>query len=528
MPTVPGDAAQDWVARLLLTSPDLGVLVGEGNEIEEASPPARELLGLGEGELEPVDWVGMTPPEFRLGDDAAIREALTSGTSPWFSKTFIRRDGGRVDAHLMVVTLSQEPFRWLALIRPSGERVASPAADAAMSASGLLMMARRLAGAASVDDVLEIFDRLAAPTLGASYVNVALLDEEGETLTIHHDPGLVAEVGERWTHMAVSPSTMLGDAVGRNTLVVCDDLQDLRERYPGSGDEAERLGFATLAAAPLESDHGAVIGALGVAWRRRSSVDLEQVRVVADLMANALELARLVDRQRTIERTFQSMLLPPPVALGSRLDLAVRHRGVDAAPGGDFYDVIDAGEVVWVVVGDVAGHGLGAARTMGKVRFFVRALCRDAEPGDLLDDVSELLVRESQGEIATCVVLKWREGSGHLELASAGHPAPIAVCDGRAHLMTVVPGPPLGVGRGDEGTPVVRMPRPDRFVAYTDGLIERRGESIDAAFDRLLDTVATHGGSDVDALADVLLDTLPDGDRDDDIVVVCADFPRAR
>jgi hypothetical protein len=517
-----GDVTHE-IAHLLRGSDQLGVLAGEGNSIRHASDSARVMLGLEKGELETIDWVGMTPPEYRLADDEAIRRTIASGSSRWYTKQFELPDGARITVEVLAIALTADPFRWIALIRQPEHAAVGHRLDDSERAAALLTMARRLAGARGLGDVFDIVDRMGATALGAAYLSVALLDRESERLLIHHDPGLDADVRQRWTDVPLDGRTLLGDAAVQQQALVCWSVDELRSRYPTQGANAERLGLEAFAAVPMRSDHGKVVGVVGFAWRSGADADLDQAGVVADVVANAIELGQVGDRQRSIETTFQEMLLPPPEAVSTQLEVAVRYRGYDESPGGDFYDVIDTDAGVWFVVGDVVGHGIGAARTMGKTRFFVRALSRslDPDPGELLDRVSALLCREHQNEMATCLAVRWDLASSTLEIASAGHPPRVIVTGGDCMLVEVKPGSPLGMG--DAATPVIRIPCPDRLVLYSDGLVERRGEPLHSSFDRLVAAVRQDPRRDVEALADDLL-AMVDDVRTDDVAIVCADL----
>ena len=156
-----------------------------------------------------VDWVGLTPPEYRPGDDDLIREAIASGAGGWRAKEFVKPDGTRVAVEVLVVALERDPFRWMSLLRRKPER--RPGTDVATPVAGaLLRLARRLAGTGSVEDLLQVVDRLLAPAMGASYANVALLDEDGASLRIHHDPGTDADVKDRWITVPVTRRHAVG------------------------------------------------------------------------------------------------------------------------------------------------------------------------------------------------------------------------------------------------------------------------------------------------------------------------------
>ena len=193
--------------------------------------------------------------------------------------------------------------------------------------------------------------------------------------------------------------------------------------------------------------------------------------------------------------------------------------------GGDFYDVIERGDSLWLVIGDVAGHGLGAARTMGKTRFFVRAMASStSSPSDLLRSVSQLLVEEQQAEMVTCLAVRHDPRSATISIASAGHPGAIITPEsGPSHQVTTTPYPPLGFAPWPSGQRDLVLGAPARLVAFTDGFVERRGEVLDRGVERLVNFVDDHLDVSMSDLAEQILGS-DLGNDDDDAAVLCARF----
>jgi serine phosphatase RsbU (regulator of sigma subunit) len=510
----------DAVATLLGTDV-FGVLVGSGHLVEFASERARELLGLADDDREEIDWVAITPPHYRNADDDAMREAVTTGATGWLTKQFLRPDASLVTVQLLVIALERQPFRWLSLLRPVPEPSRDVAGEVRVAGS-LLRLARRLAGTGSTEEVFAVVDRLLAPALGAAYANVALLDTETGTLRIHHDPSADDDIRERWVSVPSTADTLLGDAVQQRRLLVCHDLDELRSRYPAQGTDAEQMGLTALAAAPLRADDGRVLGVLGAGWQASGDVDLDLMRAGADLVANAMALAETVDFDRRAAATFQQMLLPASSVLQTSLDVAVGYRAVERVVGGDFYDVIERDDTTWLVVGDVVGHGLRAARTMGKVRFFIRALAGlSASATELLRAVNQLLVDERQSEMVTCLIVRCPRQTGTVSISTAGHPTPIVVEEGGAARQLRMPAnPPLGLPDWPDGRIDTAIPAPWRLLAFTDGLVERRGEIIDRGVERVLELVDANPDAPVAEITELLLDA-DLGTGEDDVAVLC-------
>ncbi len=194
---------------------------------------------------------------------------------------------------------------------------------------------------------------------------------------------------------------------------------------------------------------------------------------------------------------------------------------------GDWYDVVDLDDDSFTVaVGDVVGHGLEAAAVMGMLRSALSAAVRAIhEPGAAMDLLSRY-ARSFEGALATTAAKAVVDTRGRrITYTCAGHPPPVlGRRDGPAVLLDQATDPPLGVLTEQRPRPqaTVSYEPGDTLVLYTDGLIERRGEDIDAGLLRLTDAVAHHADLDPEPLADALLTRLgvADGGRDDIALVV--------
>jgi serine phosphatase RsbU (regulator of sigma subunit) len=183
-------------------------------------------------------------------------------------------------------------------------------------------------------------------------------------------------------------------------------------------------------------------------------------------------------------------LLPPSPPACPGIELATRYAAAaERTVGGDWYDVftLPSGQL-WIVVGDVAGHGLNAAVVMGRIRSALRAYTLLGLPPDQVLDLVDRKVEHFEiGTFATIVCVVADPPYDSLTIATAGHPPPVVVDpDGSASFVAVPVAPPVGTGRG-AGAPATTVPfAPGSVIAlYTDGLIERRGESIDIGLERL-------------------------------------------
>jgi len=232
----------------------------------------------------------------------------------------------------------------------------------------------------------------------------------------------------------------------------------------------------------------------------------------------------LYEEQRALSVRLQRSLLPHAHPRIPGMEVASQYvagaRGVDI--GGDWYSAIPVGDDGFAfVVGDVSGHGVDAVAVMAQARFTLRAYLLDGHaPEQALEKCSRQLDIMQDEHMTTAVVGVGDTRTGEVRLASAGHPPPVLVADGRAELVETRTGPPLGIGPASYRSVTVRLDAGATLLLYTDGLVERRGESIDVGLERLCDAVRALGNEPVDALVGDGVSSLRHQDASDDIAVL--------
>ena len=215
----------------------------------------------------------------------------------------------------------------------------------------------------------------------------------------------------------------------------------------------------------------------------------------------------------------RGLLAPLPELPG--VDLAARYRPAGDAPiGGDWYDLVPLGSArLALSLGDVAGHGLSVAPVMAQLRHALRAdLLAEVSPSEAVGRLDELLHRVFPTELASVVVAEFEPASGRLRVANAGHLPPLVVAPGSVpRLLDTDRGPALGLSEDSAyaETELV-LAAGTTLVLYTDGLVERRGEALDASLARLRATAA-EPVDDLDALCDRLVER---ADHDDDVTLL--------
>ncbi|WP_248506265.1 SpoIIE family protein phosphatase [Streptomyces sp. D2-8] len=260
--------------------------------------------------------------------------------------------------------------------------------------------------------------------------------------------------------------------------------------------------------------------------------DLLLAQEIAARAAVAVDNARRYTHAHATAVTLQRSLLPRRTAEQSAVDVACRYlpAGAQAGVGGDWYDVIPlSGARVALVVGDVVGHGIHAAATMGRLRTAVRTLADiDLPPDELLTHLDDVVIRlaaeasadpdtEAAGDIgATCLYAVYDPVAEHCSLARAGHVLPVVVTrDGTVDLLDLPPGPPLGLGGLPFEAAEVDLPEGSLLALYTDGLIEARDHDAETGL-ALLRHALNQPSASLETACDTVLQALLPAERPHD------------
>ncbi|MER6738667.1 SpoIIE family protein phosphatase [Streptomyces puniciscabiei] len=298
-------------------------------------------------------------------------------------------------------------------------------------------------------------------------------------------------------------------------------------------------GLHTLIAAPMRARNTA----LGLATFARSlnpvSFGPDDVLLARELVARAavcVDNARRYTREHAAAITLQRSLLPPALTGGSALDVASAYLPADPSGGvgGDWFDVIPlSGARVGLVVGDVVGHGIGAAASMGRLRTAVQTLAAlEMPPDDLLAHLDDLVLRLSDEEAAagtaarstfigaTCLYAVYDPVSRRCAMARAGHPPPVVVApDGHACFPQIPAGPPLGLGGMAFEATEIELAENSLLGLYTNGLIEGCDHDVERGMARLGEVLA-HTGDDLDTLCASAVRQLVPVPQPDDIALL--------
>ncbi|MGV9708928.1 ATP-binding SpoIIE family protein phosphatase, partial [Streptomyces sp. NPDC003483] len=311
--------------------------------------------------------------------------------------------------------------------------------------------------------------------------------------------------------------------------------------------EAEPWAHSVLAV-PLRA-RGTTLGLVtylrGPACARFDTDDLSLAEELAARTAVCIDNARRYTREREAALALQRDLLPRNIPPQTAVEVAHRYLPAHlAGVGGDWFDVVPlSGARVGLVVGDVVGHGLRAAATMGRLRTSVRALARlDYTPDELLtrlDDLAEqtseeqTLARRLSGRPAgpgpdddpalgvTCLYAVYDPVTGRCSVARAGHPPPAVVTpDGTLTFPELPSGPPLGLGGLPFESAELELPPGSLMALFTDGLVMGKDHDMELGLERLGRVLSDHEKPLEELCDQVIAELLPEGPAADDAALL--------
>ncbi|WP_265561526.1 SpoIIE family protein phosphatase [Streptomyces hygroscopicus] len=291
--------------------------------------------------------------------------------------------------------------------------------------------------------------------------------------------------------------------------------------------------------APLRGRRRVIGAALFLRRPERMAFEADDLLVAAQLATHSalgIDKAVLYGREAYIADELQRTMLPETLPNPTGVRLASRYlpAAETARVGGDWYDAIPLpGSRVALVVGDVMGHSMTSAAIMGQLRTTAQTLAGlDLPPQEVLHHLDEQAQRLGTDRMATCLYAVYDPVAHRITIANAGHPPPVLLhLGGRAEVLRVPAGAPIGVGGVDFEAVELDAPAGATLLLYTDGLVESRLRDVWTGIEQLREKLAATAqltGADhpppLEALCDEVLDMLGPGDRDDDIALLAARF----
>ncbi|MGG2458466.1 SpoIIE family protein phosphatase [Streptomyces sp. RGM 3693] len=304
------------------------------------------------------------------------------------------------------------------------------------------------------------------------------------------------------------------------------------------GPDTRLPGGHRVILAPLRGRRRVIGAAVFLRRPDRPAFEPDDLLVAAQLATHTalgVDKAVLYGREAYIADALQRTMLPDSLPQPTGVRLASRYlpAAETARVGGDWYDAIPLpGSRVALVVGDVMGHSMTSAAIMGQLRTTAQTLAGlDLPPQEVLHHLDEQAQRLGSDRMATCLYAVYDPVAHRIIVANAGHPPPVMLHrGGRAEVLRVPPGAPIGVGGVDFEAVELDAPAGATLVLYTDGLVESRirdvWTGIEQLRERLAETARLTGPNPppLEPLCDEVLDMLGPGDRDDDIALLAARF----
>lgn len=394
-----------------------------------------------------------------------------------------------------------------------------------------------LEAADSVRAILDALVNFPLDSGGAKAIVLGVLDAEINSVRFEYGGVVPPELRDRY-HLATLDTPLVPiDVTNTGEPMVIPDTLHLGPRYRHVVD-ATAAEAQSCVSQPLRGRDGSVIGSLGLLWatpRDFDPAELETLARTAELIQAALDRVRIMEREHRIAVDFQEHLLDlDRGSTAAAVAACYQPAGKTMRVGGDWYLVapLDLPGRVAISVGDVVGHGLHAATVMSRLRAAVAATAlTDPDPEAVLATLDRYAATVqgarcatvSYGVIDTDVQTDGSDGA-RIRYSCAGHPYPLVVPpDGPPVFLQSGRRPPVAAWEGDDGHHVAEhdLPPGSWVLFYTDGLIERPGETLDEGFARLQDAAARCADLPVGDICDELIDRMaPPGGYTDDVVVL--------
>ncbi|WP_406175037.1 SpoIIE family protein phosphatase [Streptomyces sp. NBC_00996] len=420
----------------------------------------------------------------------------------------------------------------------NGRRVEAQQAAAVERTVRIADLTHALAAAVTGQDVIDAVTDHVRTLFDAAGVTVWA--REGKDFVLLSAVGFSEEFLELISTFSVQSNLPAYQALQNGVPVCVSSAQEYIRGYPRLSELPTRGGREAWAYLPLVTS-GRTVGVLCISYARPhtfSSDERTLFTALSGLVAQALERGRLYDAERRRAHELQRGLLPHDLPVLPAVTAAARYlpAGGGIEVGGDWYDVISlSGDRVALVVGDVMGHGLSEAVTMGRLRTAVHTLADLELPADeMFFHLNDLVSALGDDFYATCLYAVYDPTSGNCSILTAGHPPPAVVHpDGGVHFPDLPLNPPLGAASPPFDSGSLELPPGSLLVLYTDGLVESPQRDVDvgmALMARHLGTVpvraaqARPSAAQLDAMCDSLIGAVlpPEHQAIDDAALLIA------
>ncbi|MFF3607817.1 SpoIIE family protein phosphatase [Streptomyces sp. NPDC002463] len=523
-----GSDATDRLPRAILAADRLGRVTYVNERTEHLLGRPRRALA-GRPLWDALPWFGHPFHEEQL------RAALLSGEPVRF---LARPERGRWlsvslypgrDGVTMVLVPEEQPVpvaRGAARGRRRTDDVLTEPGDRAAELYRPVALAIALSEAVTARQVSAVVTEELLPAFGGRQLAIYLLSDR--RLYLAWETGFPPGFLEPFDGVALDAQVPGVETLTTGRPLFFESMEQLGRAYPDLPMDAHSGARAFL---PLIAS-GRPVGSciLGFDSPRGFSPEERTVlTALAGLIAQALERAQRYDTESAVARGLQDALLPHRLPVREGVETVGRYlpgtQGMDV--GGDWYDVIEAGHGrLALVIGDVQGHGVAAAATMGQLRSAVRAFALGGHrPQDVMRGTNRLLIDLDPGQFASCCYVLLDPETGDARAVRAGHPQPLLrMPDGTTEQVELAGGMVLGVDvRASYPVTRLRLAPGAVLALFTDGLVERPGQDIDEGIGRLSRAFAATGSLALAETADRLIrEARAATSRPDDIALLLA------
>ncbi|HET6856240.1 MAG TPA: SpoIIE family protein phosphatase [Streptomyces sp.] len=491
---------------------------------------AEDLLGRPRTDLvgrvlwEVLPWFGHPAYEDHhraaLLSDAPVHFLARRTPKDWLSVSMYPGHDG------VTITLSatDRPAYAPGSVAAPGVGLGSPA-DRSAALYRPVALAIALTEAVTARQVSAVVTEELLPAFGGRQLAIYLLSERH--LYLAWETGFPQGFLDRFDGVGLDARLPGVEALTSGRPIFFESMQNLAAAYPGIPLDSDVGARAFL---PLIAS-GRPVGACILGFDQPRGFSPEERTVLtalAGLIAQALQRAQRYDTEAALARGLQDALLPHRLPVVDGVDTVGRYlsgtQGMDV--GGDWYDVVETGRGLALVIGDVQGHGVPAAATMGQLRSAVRAFALSGhDPQEIMSGTNRLLIDLDPGQFASCCYIVLDPATGITQAVRAGHPQPVLRHpDGTAEVLDLPGGIVLGVD-ATASYPVteLRLAPGATLALFTDGLIEQAGVDIDLGIERLRSTIASVGPAPLADIADLVIgEAKRTDDRPDDIALLLA------
>ncbi|AUA16255.1 Phosphoserine phosphatase RsbU [Streptomyces malaysiensis subsp. malaysiensis] len=354
-----------------------------------------------------------------------------------------------------------------------------------------------LAEALTSEEVVQAVGTHVLPPFGADGLIVSVM-ESGRHRVVG-SAGYTQDFVQLLDGIPIADNPVAADALRSQGLWFVESVADHRRRYPMLEDVAAASQKQSWAFLPMIAS-GHAIGVCVISFTQPHSFNDEEralLTALCGLVGQALERARLYDVEHARAQGLQRSLLPRTLPCLPAASAAARYlpAGRGEQIGGDWYDVIPlSADRVAMVIGDVMGHGIPEAATMGQLRTAVRTLADlDMPPDELLSRLNDLVSDLGEDSYATCLYAVFDPITRICSFSLAGHPPPVVVHpDGAVDMPRLTPDPPLGAAEPPFEIHQLPLPEESLLVLCTDGLVESPDQDLDRGLAQLQQILAQH------------------------------------